>query len=122
MLLQTDGANPTPYTRPGKISEVEGRRPEEGEDLMTGWVTVRGNKECQVETETEEMETPQARRITNPVPSPPPKVVVGWRRWWSMQAEERKRLEKEWWERRRLGKVEVSEREMESLTEGWERK
>ena len=122
MLLQTDGANLTPYTRPGRISEVEGRRPEEGEDMRTGWVTVRGNKECQVETETEEMETPQARRITNPVPSPPPKVVVGWRRWWSLQWEERKRLEKEWWERRRLGKVEVSEREMEDLTEGWERK
>ena len=62
MLLQTDGANPTPYTRPGKISEVEGRRPEEGEDTMTGGLTVRGKKECQVETETEEMETPQARR------------------------------------------------------------
>ena len=79
-------------------------------------------KECQVETETEEMETPQARRITNPVPSPPPKVAAGWRRWWSLQLEERKRLEKEWLERRRLGKVEVSEREMEDLTEGWERK
>ena len=122
MLLQTDGANLTPYTRPGRTSEVEGRMPEEGEDLRTGWVTVRGNKECQVETETEEMETPQARRNTNPALCPPPSVVVGKVRWLRMEREEQERLEKEWWERRRLGKVEVSEREMESLTEGWERK
>ena len=44
--------------------------PEEGEDSMTGWVTVRG-KECQVETEKEEMETPEVRRIVNPVPPAP---------------------------------------------------
>ena len=122
MLLQTDGANLTPHTRPGKRWEVRGRLPEEGEDLRTGWVTVGGKKECQVETETEEMETPQARRNTNPALCPPPSVVVGKARWLRMEREEQERLEKEWWERRRLGKVEVSEREMESLTEGWERK
>ena len=88
MLLQTDGANLTPYTRPGRISEVEGRRPEEGEDLRTGWVTLRGKKECQVETEMEEMETPQARSNLNPVPSPPPRVVAGRARWWRMELEE----------------------------------
>ena len=57
MLLQTDGANPTPHERPGRRWEVEGREPEEGQDSMTGWVTVQG-KECQEETETEEMKTP----------------------------------------------------------------
>ena len=71
MLLQTDGANPTPHERPGRRWEVEGRRPEEGEDSMTGWVTVRGKKECQ-----EEMETPEARRIVDPVPNPPRE------KWW----------------------------------------
>ena len=82
MLLQTDGANPTPYTRPGKIWEVRGRRPEEGEDLRTGWVTVGGKKECQVETETEEMETPQARRMLDPLPSLPPRVPEWSKCWW----------------------------------------
>ena len=90
MLLQTDGANLTPHTRPGKRMEVEGRMPEEGEDLRMGWVTVRGKKECQVETETEEMETPQARRKLNPVPSPPPRVVAGRARWWRMDLVEQK--------------------------------
>ena len=90
MLLQIDGANPTPHTRPGKIWEVEGRRPEEGEDSMMGWVTVRGRKECQVETETEEMETPQARRMLDPLPSLPPRVPV-WSKCWSSP-------KKQWWE------------------------
>ena len=101
MLLQTDGANPTPYTRPGKIWEVRGRRPEEGEDLRTGWVTVGGKKECQVETETEEMETPQARRILDPLPSPPLRVLA-WHAWTS-EAERKKveRLMREWESKRR---------------------
>ena len=53
---------------------MEGGEPEEEEDLMTGWVTVQGKRECQVETETEEMKTPEARRILDPVPNPPPRV------------------------------------------------
>ena len=93
MLLQTDGANLTPYTRPGRTSEVEGRMPEEGEDSMTGWLTVRGRKECQVETETEEMETPQARRNLDPVPSPPPRVKVGSERWWELSMVELNMME-----------------------------
>ena len=101
MLLQTDGANLTPYTRPGRISEVEGRRPEEGEDMRTGWVTVRGKKECQVETE--QMETPQARRKLNPVPSPPPRVGAGRARGSRMCVGECERLENEW--RRRLASI-----------------
>ena len=84
MLLQTDGANPTPHERPGRRWEVEGREPEVEEDLMTGWVTVRGKRECQVEMETEEMKTPEARRNLDPVPNPPPRVEaeVGSLRWW----------------------------------------
>ena len=127
MLLQTDGANLTPYTRPGRISEVEGRRPEEGEDMRTGWVTVRGNKECQVETETEEMETPQARRNTNPALSPPPSVVVGEARWqrmpqqWRRQTEEQKKLEKEWWERWMVEREGMSEMEFDYEVEEWDR-
>ena len=121
MLLQTDGANLTPYTRPGRISEVEGRRPEEGEDLRTGWVTVRGNKECQVETETEEMETPQARRNTNPALCPPPRVVVGEARWLRMEREEQERLEKEWWERWMVEREGMSEMEFDYEVEEWDR-
>ena len=120
MLLQTDGANLTPYTRPGRISEVEGRRPEEGEDLRTGWVTVRGNKECQVETETEEMETPQARRNTSPALCPPPRVVVCEARWRSMQWEEKKKVEKEWSERWAVAREGMSEKEVDREIEKWE--
>ena len=121
MLLQTDGANLTPYTRPGRISEVEGRRPEEGEDMRTGWVTVRGNKECQVETETEEMETPQARRNTNPALWPPPSVVVGKVRWLRMERKEQERLEKEWWERWTVVREGMSEKEFDDEQEEWDR-
>ena len=84
MLLQTDGANPTPHERPGRRWEVEGREPEVEEDLRTGWVTVQGKRECQVETETEEMKTPEARQIVDPVPSPPPRVEVDSERWWEL--------------------------------------
>ena len=121
MLLQTDGANLTPYTRPGRTSEVEGRMPEEGEDMRTGWVTVRGNKECQVETETEEMETPQARRNTNPALCPPPSVVVGKARWLRMEREEQERLEKEWWERWTVVREGMSEKEFDDEQEEWDR-
>ena len=121
MLLQTDGANPTPYTRPGKIWEVRGRMLEEGEDLRTGWVTVGGKKECQVETETEEMETPQARRNTNPALCPPPSVVVGKVRWLRMERKEQERLEKEWWERWIVAREELSEVEFENELEEWDR-
>ena len=96
MLLQTDGANPTPYTQPGKVEMVEGRWPEEGEESMMGWVMVRGRKVCQVETETEETKTPEARRKLDPVPSPPPRVVVGSKRWWSMDEREQERMVQEW--------------------------
>ena len=82
MLLQTDGANPTPHERPGRRWEVEGREPEVEEDLRTGWVTVRGKRECQVETETEEMKTPEARRNLDPVPNPPPRVELDSFKWW----------------------------------------
>ena len=121
MLLQTDGANLTPYTRPGRTSEVEGRMPEEGEDMRTGWVTVRGNKECQAETETEEMETPQARRNTNPALCPPPSVVVGKARWLRMEREEQERLEKEWWERWIVVREGMSEKEFDDEQEEWDR-
>ena len=121
MLLQTDGANLTPYTRPGRTSEVEGRMPEEGEDMRTGWVTVRGNKECQVETETEEMETPQARRNTNPALCPPPSVVVGKVRWLRMERKEQERLEKEWWERWTVVREGMSEKEFDDEQEEWDR-
>ena len=125
VLLQTDGANPTPHIRPGKRWEVEGWKPEEGEDLMTGWVTVQGKKECQVETETEEMETPQARRKLNPVPSPPPRVVAGRARWWRMDLEEQRRMENEWRRRWKKGgdwKAGIDRREVERLEQEWERK
>ena len=62
--------------------------PEEGEDSMMGWVTVRGRKECQVETETEEMKTPEARRKLDPVPSPPQRIEVGSERWKELSSEE----------------------------------
>ena len=66
--------------------EVEGRRPEEGEESMMGWVTVRGRKECQVETE--ETKTPEARRKLDPVPSPPRRIEVGSERWKELSSEE----------------------------------
>ena len=111
MLLQTDGANPTPHERPGRIWEVEGREPEVEEDLRTGWVTVRGKRECQ--EETEEMETPEARQILDPVPNPPPRVEVGsvrrWEenfaRWWTRSGQEEmcKALAEEGWVEREDG-------------------
>ena len=104
MLLQTDGANPTPHTRPGKVEEVEGRWPEEGEDSMTGWVTVRGRRVCQEETKTEEMETPEAKRIADPIPNPPPRTsevaedLKGTKWWqvsfWWLNKKEREEVEK----------------------------
>ena len=124
MLLQTDGANLTPHTRPGKRWEVRGRLPEEGEDLRTGWVTVGGKKECQVETETEEMETPQARRKLNPVPSLPPRVVAGQARWFRMDLEERWRLDREWqsrWKKAGDWMPGIVRREVEKLGQEWER-
>ena len=54
---------------------MEGREPEEEEVLMTGWVMGQGREVCQ--EETEEMKTPEDRRIADPVPSPPPREVVG---------------------------------------------
>ena len=99
--------------------------PEEGEDLRTGLATVRGKKECQVETETEEMETPKARRNLNLVPSPPPRVVAGRARWWSMCTGEQLRLENEWrmrWKPAGDWKAGVDRREVESLVQEWESK
>ena len=121
MLLQTDGANLTPYTRPGRTSEVEGRMPEEGEDMRTGWVTVRGNKECQVETETEEMETPQERRNINPALCPPPSVLMSKARWHGMERKEQEKLKNEWWERWVVAREEMSEVEFENELEEWDR-
>ena len=89
---------------------------------MRGWVTVRGKKECQVETEEEEMETPQARRKLNPVPSPPPRVVAGRARWQRMEVEEQWRLEDKLRERWRPGadwKEGVDRRKAESLVQEW---
>ena len=85
MLLQTDETN---LVRPGRRWEVEGREPEVEEDLRTGWVTVQGKRECQVETETEEMKTPEARRKLDPVPSPPRRIEWGTERWKEMSWEE----------------------------------
>ena len=75
---------------------MEGREPEVEEDLKTGWVTVQGKRECQVETETEEMETPQARRNLDPLPSLPPRVPEWSKCWW-----EGAEGSKCWWERGR---------------------
>ena len=44
VISQVDGANPSPYKRPGRRYEVEGEEPEE--DPMKGWVMVQG-KACQ---------------------------------------------------------------------------
>ena len=58
---------------------------------------VQGKRECQVETETEEMKTPEARRNLDPVPNPPPRVEaegeaeVNSERWWRENAERWKR-------------------------------
>ena len=48
---------------------------------------MQGKKECQVETETEEMKTPEARRKLDPVPSPPRRIEVGSERWNEMSSE-----------------------------------
>ena len=112
VLLQTDGANPTPHKRPAKKWEVEGREPEEGEDSMMGWVTVRGRKECQVEMETEEMKTPEVRRILVPVHNPSQRVEaeVGSVRWWEENFAR-------WWTR--SGQEEMTRALVEG---GWERR
>ena len=44
MISQVDGANPSPYERPGRRYEVEGEEPEVEEDPMKGWVTVQGKR------------------------------------------------------------------------------
>ena len=49
---------------------------------------MRGRKECQVETEMEEMKTPEARRKLDPVPSPPRRIEVGSERWKELSSEE----------------------------------
>ena len=84
----------------------------------------RGLEECQVETETEEMETPQARRKLNPVPSPPPRVVAGRARWWRMCVGEQTRLENEWQRRWKVAgswRPGIVRREVEKLEQEWER-
>ena len=78
-----------------------------------------------METETEEMETPQARRKLNPVPSPPPRVVAGRARWWRMDLEEQWRREQEWTRKWKEGgdwKAGIDRREAERLEQEWERK
>ena len=64
VISQVDGANPSPYGRPVRRYEVEGEEMEPGQecDPMMGWVTVRGRKACQEETETEEKSTPEEER------------------------------------------------------------
>ena len=91
---------------------MEGREPEVEEDLRTGWVTVRGKRECQVETETEEMKTPEARRNLDPVPNPPPRVEaeVGSLSWWQKNTAR-------WWTR--SGQEEMTRALVEG---GWERR
>ena len=118
MLLQTDGANPTPHERPGRRWEVEGRRPEEGEDSMTGWMTVRRRGECQVETKTEEMKTPKERRITDSVPNPPlregeERVAADLRgtKWWEVP---------NWWLSKKE-REEFEEKQSEMRRRRWER-
>ena len=113
---------------------MEGREPEEEEDLMTGWVTVQGKRECQEETETEEMETPEARRIVDPVPNPPLREVAEDLRkakWWQvshlwLSKEEREEMEKRLedarraWRRREREKAGYKSKEEEMLV-GWSR-
>ena len=54
---------------------------------------MQGRRECQEETETEEMETPEARRIADPVPNPPPREVVGSMKWWTVNVDRRWTIE-----------------------------
>ena len=103
----------------------EGAEARGGRGLEDGWVTVGGKKECQVETEMEEIETPQVRRNLNLVPSPPPRVMAGRGRWWSMGTGEQLRLENEWrmrWKPAGDWKAGVDRREVESLVQEWESK
>ena len=85
VISQVDGANPSPFERPGRVEVVMGREPEEDEVPMTGWVMVRGKRECQEETEKEEMETPEGRRRKQMIQYP----YLTWllREWWGEEDE-----------------------------------
>ena len=90
VISQVDGANPSPFERPGRVEVVTGREPEEDEVPMTGWVMVRGKRECQEETEKEEMETPEGRRRKQMLQYP----YLTWllREWWGEEDERARSL------------------------------
>ena len=90
VISQLDGANPSPFERPGRVEVVMGREPEEDEVPMTGWLMVRGKRECQEETEKEEMETPEGRRRKEMLQYP----YLTWllREWWGEEDERARNL------------------------------
>ena len=85
VISQVDGANPSPFERPGRVEVVTGREPEEDEVPMMGWVMVGGKRECQEETEKEETETPEGRRRKQMIQYP----YLTWllREWWGEEDE-----------------------------------
>ena len=62
VISQVDGANPSPFERPGKRHEVEGYEPEEEEDPMKGWVTVRGKRVSGGDGDGGDVDTREERR------------------------------------------------------------
>ena len=116
VISQVDGANPSPFERPGRVEVVTGRDPEEDEVPMMGWVTVGEKRECQVETEKEETETLEVRRRKQMIQYP----YLTWllREWWGEEDERARDLSRKIAEGREEKKC---EEEIKRLFEGKKR-
>ena len=74
LLLQFDGANDSDVERPGKVEEVEGEVPDEGEKDGGGWVVVETQRKTRKEPTVQAGEESRMGRLKRLFPillSPP---------------------------------------------------